>query len=123
MSICLVRSWNTGFAAICKVTLESQYNKAGYGKDTCKSLSKDLIHMISQQATAMARYSTLAEDWEMVRYFLDFQETKESPRNKQKPVTDFLVSGQATQSASQKALSLKSDEARKNNPKLGADLI
>jgi hypothetical protein len=79
--------------------------------------------MISQHATAMALYFASIEERDMVCCFLDFQEIKESPRNKQKLVTDFLVSGQATQSASQKALSLKSDEAGKNNPWLGADLM
>jgi hypothetical protein len=59
----------------------------------------------------------------MVCCFLDFQDTKESPRNKQKSITDFLVSGQAAQFASQKALSLKSEEGGKNKLRVGADLI
>ena len=71
----------------------------------------------------MDLYSASAEDREMVCCFLDFQDTKESPRNKQKSVTYFLVSGQATQSTSPKALSLKLDEARKNKLRLGANLI
>jgi hypothetical protein len=49
--------------------------------------------MISQQATAMARYSASADDREMVCCFLDFQEMRESPRKVQKPVTDFEYQG------------------------------
>jgi hypothetical protein len=79
--------------------------------------------MISQHVTAMALYFALVEEQDMVCCFLDFQEIKESPRNKQKPMIDFLVSGQVAQCASQKALSLKSDEAGKNNPWLGANLM
>jgi hypothetical protein len=63
----------------------------------------------------MDLYSASAEDLEMVCCFLDFQDTKESPRKRQKPVTDFLVSGHAAQSASQNALSLKSEDAGKNS--------
>jgi hypothetical protein len=54
---------------------------------------------------------------------LGFPGNQKSPRNKQKPMIDFLVSGQVAQCASQKALSLKSDEAGKNNPWLGANLM
>lgn len=52
-----------------------------------------------------ARYSASAEERDVVDCFFDFQETKESPRKIQKPVTERLVSGQEAQSASQKALS------------------
>ena len=100
---------------ICRAALESQCNKANCGKD--------LIHIMSQRETTMNLYSISAEDREMVCCFLDFQDTKESPRNKQNRVTDFLVSGQAAQSASQKTLRLKSEEAGKNKPRLGANLI
>lgn len=37
--------------------LESQNSKADCENVTCKSLSKEEIHLISQQATAIARYS------------------------------------------------------------------
>lgn len=58
---------------------------------------------ISLVVLAKARYSASAEDREVVDCFFDFQETNESPRKTQKPVTERLVSGQEAQSASQKA--------------------
>ena len=48
-------------------------------------------------------YSASAEDLEIVFCFLAFHETKELPMKMQKPVTDFLVSKQDLQSASEKA--------------------
>ena len=70
--------------------------------------------MTSQTATAIARYSDSAEDLEIVCYLLDFQEIKDSPRKTQNPVTDFLVSRQATQSTSVKAFKGRSDLLEKN---------
>lgn len=43
------------------------------------------------------RYSASAEDLAMVVCFLAFHEIKESPRNTQKPMTDFLESRQDPQ--------------------------
>ena len=65
---------------------------------------------------AMARYSASAEEREMVGYFLDFQETSESPKKMQKPVVDFLESVQDPQSASVKALICNGDKAEKKRP-------
>jgi hypothetical protein len=48
--------------------------------------------MIPEQATYMARYSTLMDDLEMQSYFLHFQEIKALPRNKHHPVMDFPIS-------------------------------
>ena len=47
----------------------------------------------------MALYSASAEEQDIVICFLDFHETKESPRNMQKLVVDFLESGQLAQLA------------------------
>ena len=65
--------------------------------------------MISQQVDAMDLYSASTEDLETTFYFLDLHEIKLSPRNKLYPVTNFLISGQPTQSESQKAFNWKSD--------------
>lgn len=65
---------------------------------------------------AIARYSASAEEREMVDCFLDFQETKASPRKIQKPVVDFQESGQAVQSASEKAFNCKDDDDEKRRP-------
>ena len=53
---------------------------------------------------AMVRYSASAEDFKMVVWFLAFQETKESPRKIQKPITDLQESKHDPQSAFEKAL-------------------
>jgi len=44
------------------------------------------------------------------------QETRESPKKTQKPVTERLVSALDPQSASEKPLSCNNDEAEKNKP-------
>lgn len=49
---------------------------------------------------ARARYSTSADERETVACFLDRQETKDSPRNTKKAVTERRVSKQEPQSAS-----------------------
>ena len=61
----------------------------------------------------MALYSASAEDLDMVVCFLDFQETKESPRKMQKPVVDLLESGQEAQLASKNCIK---EEAAKKIP-------
>ena len=65
---------------------------------------------------AIDLYSTSVEDFETISCFFDLQEIKASPRNTQYPVKDFLVSGQLAQSASQNALSCKSESTGKNTP-------
>ena len=54
---------------------------------------------------ANALYLASEELLEIVCCFLDFQEMRDSPRKIEKPVTDFLVSGQVAQSESLYALS------------------
>jgi hypothetical protein len=67
-------------------------------------------------------YSDYAEVLEIVSCFLDFQEIKEEPRKTQKLVIDRRVSKQPAQSASQNALSLKSESVGKKRPWPGAAL-
>jgi hypothetical protein len=62
---------------------------------------------------AINLYLDSAEDLEMVSCFLNFHEIKEYPRKTQNPVMDLRVSEHPAQSASQNALSLKSEAARK----------
>lgn len=58
----------------------------------------------------------------MVVYFLAFHDTRESPMNIQKPVTDFLVSEHEPQLAFEKAFNWIEDEEEKNKPCPGLDL-
>ena len=46
------------------------------------------IQTISLIVAASARYSTSANERKIVVYLLDFQDTNESPRNTQNPITD-----------------------------------
>lgn len=101
MSMCLVRSWNKGLAAMCRAALLSQYNVAGSEKITPMSENKPVIQTISQEVVAMALYSASAEDLQTVLCFLVPQDTKESPNLIQKPVSDLRVIGQDAQSESQ----------------------
>ena len=63
-----------------------------------KILRRVVCHINSQQVKAKALYSALAEDLNIVCYFLDFQDTNESP------VMDLRVSKQPAQSESENAL-------------------
>lgn len=53
---------------------------------------------------AKARYLASVEERETVGCFLDFRDMRESPMNRQLPVTDLRESGQAAQSESLNAL-------------------
>ena len=77
--MCLVRSWNTGLEAMCRAAWLSQNNDAGLECLIPMSLNKCRSHNTSQTVTAMALYSSSANDLEMVLCFLDFHEIKESP--------------------------------------------
>lgn len=68
------------------------------------SLSKACNQVISQATLAIDLYSASAEDLKMVFCFFDFHETNVSIMKTQKSVTDFLVSGQVSQSELEKAL-------------------
>lgn len=80
-SICFVRSWYTGLAAMWMTALLSQNRRAGWGCKMWKSLKRENSHINSQHVEAMDRYSNLAEKRETVYCFLDFYDTKESPKN------------------------------------------
>ena len=90
--------------------------RAGWEDSTRKSKSSCLSHSNSLVVAAMARYSALAEDLEIVVYFLAFQETKESPRKIQKHLTNFWVSSQDPQSASKNALRWREEVDEKIKP-------
>lgn len=77
--------------------LKLDYHKiksAGKEIGTWKSFSNWHSQTNSLVVEAKALYLASTEDRETVVCFLAFQETKESPINMQKPVTDFLVSKQ-----------------------------
>lgn len=59
-----------------------------------------MIHIISQLVLARILYFAFVEDLLIVVCFLIFQETKESPRNKQKPINDLLLNLHTAQSES-----------------------
>ncbi|KAM0043252.1 hypothetical protein Hdeb2414_s0010g00339091 [Helianthus debilis subsp. tardiflorus] len=67
---------------------------------TFNSFSTFTIHTSSQVAEHMARYSASPVDLETVDCFLLFHETRFSPKNMQKPVTDLRVSTHLAQSES-----------------------
>ena len=79
----------------------------------CKSLNKVSIHINSHVAFAMALYSASTEDLEIVCYFFDFQETKESPMKTRITVIDLLVFGHAAQSESANPFKVMEVEAEK----------
>lgn len=62
---------------------------------------------VSRVVDVIERYSVSAEEQETVGCFLDFQETKESPRKTQYLFIDRWLSGQEAQSESTKALIVK----------------
>ena len=69
---------------MCKAAWLSQNNNAGHGWFMCRYLNKENIHINSQVAFSMERYSVSVDDLDIVCYFFDFQETMESPMKTQK---------------------------------------
>ena len=65
---------------------------------------------------AIALYSASAKERATLVCFLDFQETRESPRKTQNPVTDFLESWHEAQSALENAFNCNEEEEEKNKP-------
>ena len=80
ISMCFVRSWNTGFAAICNVAWLSQKNWASKLHGTFKSRDKYRNQTISKQVLAIARYSAFANDLDKFVCSFDFHEIIEEPR-------------------------------------------
>ena len=74
----------------------SQKTKAG-GDEISKSRNNATIQVISLATTARARYSISAEEHDTIAYFFD---SRESPKNTQKPIVECLVSTQLPQSTS-----------------------
>ena len=60
-------------------------------------------------ATAIARYSALADERDTIVCFFDLHDTKECPKNIQYPMVDLRVSGHPAQSKSEKALMCNSE--------------
>lgn len=94
ISICFVPSWYTGFTAMYNAALLSQNNTAGFSCDTLISLSNKRSHMISHVVFTMALYSACAGDHDTIFCFLERQDTSDSPKKAQYPLTDFLISVQ-----------------------------
>lgn len=122
ISVCLVLSWKTGFAAIWRVALLSQNNKAGWSCEMVRSQRTETSQTSSQVVVAIVLYSASADDLDTVGCFLDFQEIKESLRKKQQPAMDLRVSGQVAQSESEKAFKCRAEEEEKMRPCPGVGL-
>ena len=121
MSMCLDRSWWTGFEARVIANLFSQ-NNITKGTSTSKWRSNFLNQTFSLVIEDKARYSASVDDLETVGCFLEHQERRLFPKNTQEPEVDLLVSTQLAQSASAKAMSLRELWAGKNKPCPGAYL-
>ena len=67
-------------------------------------------------ALVMDLYSTSVDDCDTVCCLFDFQETKEPPMKTQKPLIDFLLSGQTHQSKSAKPFNSMTEEEEKKRP-------
>ena len=74
MSICFILSWNTGFAAICKEALLSQYSFTGNFISIPNSLNIPINQITSATIDAKLLYSAAVELLDTVGCFLDFQE-------------------------------------------------
>lgn len=87
ISMCLVCSWKVGG----NVNSELIQIK-GVGKEVVipQSCNSGCIHTSSLVIIARARYSALVEVLDMIDCFLALQDIKDSPRNMQKIVIDFL---------------------------------
>ena len=123
ISICLVRSWNTGFEAMWIAARLSEKSTALDDSSTPKSPRSCCSQINSLAAVAIARYSASADDFDTVVCFLDFQEIRDSPKKTQSPVMERRESWHVPQSASEKALSCRSEVAGYRSPNPGWDLM
>lgn len=67
---------------------------------SCSLLTKLHVHLPSPTVIAKARYSASVEDRDTVGYFLEAHAMRLFPKCTQKPIVDFLSSGQLAQLAS-----------------------
>lgn len=95
ISICLVRSWKTGFLKMCRAAWLSQKMSIGVVWKTPMAARKYLIQMSSLVTVAMARYSASADEQETSPCFFVFQDMGDPPRATKKPVRERLESGHA----------------------------
>jgi len=93
-SMCLVRSWKTGFSVIRIALVLSAWRGVGECCGKSRSESSPRTQSISAQASDMARYSASVEDLETLACFLHFQDINASPRYIHHPVVERRVSGQ-----------------------------
>lgn len=93
ISMCLVRSWNTGLFAMWIADTLSQKSWATASHFIPKSCKRYWKKVMSLLALAMERYSAVAEERETTCCFFDFQEIRESPKSIQKPETERRVTG------------------------------
>jgi len=89
ISMCFVRSWKTGFVAICKATWLSQKSRADKLHDTFKSCNRYRNKIISKLVLTIARYSTSADDLDTLVCFFYFHEIIEELRKMQYPDTNL----------------------------------
>lgn len=81
---------------ICRAALLSQNNLIGNFNFKSSSLNNPTNHTTSATALGMLLYSASTELLDIVFWFFDFQEIKESPTFTTKPLTGFLVIGQVS---------------------------
>lgn len=80
ISMCLVRSWNTGLAAMWMAARLSQKNGTVPACLTSKCYNNMRNHMILHVVLAVTRYSTSAEERETIVCFLERHVIGEDPR-------------------------------------------
>ena len=103
ISMCFVRSWNTGIDAMWSAAWLSNKNLAGCECSIPRSCKMYWSQVISQQTDAMEPYSASALERETMICFLVFQEIRECPRKMKYHVADRLVSRYLAQSTSHNA--------------------
>jgi len=88
-----VRSWNTEFSAIWIGVWLSQYNLIGHSGEKSSSVNKSLIQIMSQVTFTIAWYSDSVLNRDITHCFLLFYNTTIPLRNTQKPMVDYLLTG------------------------------
>jgi len=122
-SICFVRSWKTGLAAICTTLVLSAWIEVEWCWGKLSSPNNPRSQVISEQTEDIARYSDLVEDLKTLSCFLLFQEMSVLSKNMHQPVTKWWVSAQPAQLASLYPTNYKEDFLGKNNPHVEVPFI